>query len=660
MTNKLFTLLLSFVLVSVMISSPLLTVDANTFDENLPTGFEISNVSAIEEINPHYTIEHLTLDGGIEVSAHIVNGPPHPPEGFEVERAASMIPLTGATALPDFPSYSWVFGCGAVAGGMITAYYDRNGYPNMYAGPTNGGMMPLTDTAWPTWVDSAGEEYPNNPLIASHKGVDERTTYGSIDNYWVSFNSTEDDPYITYERPQHTWDSAIGDYMKTSQSYYGNSDGSSALYFNQNKPDRYTCSAMESHQSESGDWKVSEHDSTYGRKLFYEARGYTVTDCYNQATDNKVADGFSFSDFKAEIDAGHPVFVFVTGHFMVGYGYSGDDILIRDTWDNNPSNTYSMPWGGSYQDMEMRAVGIVRPVPPGNLAPTNIYLSSSSVQEGQPVNTVVGILSTADPNLGDTHTYTLVSGDGSADNAAFNISGNQLRTSQVFSKADKDSYKIRVRSTDQGDLWFEKMFTITVTDASAEGQTYLPLILTAGETTSRSLMNGDFEAGPDESWTEQSSHGEPIITEFEPGAAHSDVWAAWMGGLHNSVDRLSQTVTISASQPNLHFWYWISSDDVCGFDYAHIKFNSTTIKTFNLCTANNTGAWKPAVLNLSAYSGSTATLVFEVTTNASLLSSFYLDDVSLSSSATAASTDTTQGTPLIDMIRDKRQWEGLQ
>ena len=103
---------------------------------------------------------------------------------------------------------------------MIAAYYDRGTYPNMYAGPTNGGVMPLTDTSWPTWSDGY-ETYPNNPLIASHIGVDGRGAIrGSIDDYWVQYDSAANDPYITGGWPQHTWGTAIGDYMKTSQSAY--------------------------------------------------------------------------------------------------------------------------------------------------------------------------------------------------------------------------------------------------------------------------------------------------------------------------------------------------------------------------------------------------------------------------------------------------------
>lgn len=97
-----------------------------------------------------------------------------------------------------------------------------------------------------------------------------------------------------------------------------------------------------------------------------------------------------------------------------------------------------------------------------NQAPTDIALSNASVPENQPPATTVGTFSTTDPNTGDTFTYTLVSGTGSTDNGSFTISGNTLQTAATFNYQTQNSYSIRVRNTDQGGLWVEKVFTITV------------------------------------------------------------------------------------------------------------------------------------------------------------------------------------------------------
>lgn len=103
-------------------------------------------------------------------------------------------------------------------------------------------------------------------------------------------------------------------------------------------------------------------------------------------------------------------------------------------------------------------------VPSVNQAPTGLSLSNSAVAENQPSGTVVGAFSTTDPNPGNTFAYTLVSGTGSDNNAMFTISGNTLMTATAFNFEAKNSYSIRVRTTDQGALFYEKAFTITVTD----------------------------------------------------------------------------------------------------------------------------------------------------------------------------------------------------
>jgi len=112
-----------------------------------------------------------------------------------------------------------------------------------------------------------------------------------------------------------------------------------------------------------------------------------------------------------------------------------------------------------------------------NQRPTDITLSNNSLTENEPVNSVVGVLSSADPDVGDEHSYTLVSGSGSEDNAAFNILENSLRTSIVFDYEAKSSYSIRVRSTDSGELFTEKAFTILVIQKGDKLNIYLPLIL---------------------------------------------------------------------------------------------------------------------------------------------------------------------------------------
>jgi hypothetical protein len=102
-----------------------------------------------------------------------------------------------------------------------------------------------------------------------------------------------------------------------------------------------------------------------------------------------------------------------------------------------------------------------------NHAPTDIGLSPSSIAEDQPSGTTVGTLSSTDVDLPtDSHTYTLVAGAGSTDNASFTITGSSLKTAIALNFEAKSSYSIRVRTTDSGGLFFEKQLTITVTNVN--------------------------------------------------------------------------------------------------------------------------------------------------------------------------------------------------
>ena len=652
MKKSLFSLILLFIVLSLSVPNQLMFVQAepsaqmDSPDEEISTLPDGAVITSIEEVNPYFTVENYILTDGTRLSRGIINGPSKPPAGYEAEREASIQPLPSRGTIPDFPSYNWVFGCSAVSGAMIAAYYDRNGYPNMYAGPTNSGVMPITNTSWGTWSDGY-ENYPNNPLVASKNGVDGRSSRGSIDDYWVRYGSSANDPYITNGWSQHAWGTAIGDFMKTSQSAYGNTDGSTSFWNYTSHPAKYTCATMET-ESAGGGKMISEVDGTYGRKLFYEARGYTVTECYNQRTD--VAGGFSLANFQAEIDAGHPVMINVEGHTMVGYGYEGSTIYIRDTWDSDPSETYTMPWGGYYQDMKMYAVSVVKlapimttPAPPSGVDAsfgtyTNKVRVSWNPSDGAAYYQVFR-------NTSNTHGGEVVL-----------VSNHPASPFDDTTTTPGISYYYWVKACNAVGCSNYSSSAIGKLGTSTGFELFVPLIINGGGSQTYPLRNGNFEAGRDGSWTEYSNYSEPIIVQFQPGIVHSGVWAAWMGGLHNSVDRLSQTVTIPTSTPYLHFWYWIVSDDVCGFDYARVKVNGTTIKTFDLCVANNTGKWVSSVVNLSGYKGSTVTLMFEETTDGSLISNFYLDDVSLSSRGTAATSNPIQSEIHFDGTTNRLQF----
>jgi methyl coenzyme M reductase gamma subunit len=144
----------------------------------------------------------------------------------------------------------------------------------------------------------------------------------------------------------------------------------------------------------------------------------------------------------------------------------GDQLKTAAELDYETKNSYlirvrSTDSGGL--SVEQTLVVMVTDV---NEAPTAVALSPDSVPENVEIGTVVGIFTTDDPDAGDTHQYSLVDGDGDDDNAAFLIDGDRLRTATELDYETKNTYLIRVRSTDSGGLSVEQMLMVTVTDVN--------------------------------------------------------------------------------------------------------------------------------------------------------------------------------------------------
>jgi len=804
MKKTCFTTTLCVIIISFLIINPLLSVQAVAIQQTDSTVMELpvndpvspaeegSLTSDVKTTRPHYTLETISFPDGSVILREGINGSPTPPEGYNTRHGGEVIPASGAVALPDFPSFDWVFGCGAVSGGMVAAYYDRGAFPNIYTGPTNSGVYPITDTSWSTWSDGYNT-YPNNPIVASHKGVDGRTTRGSIDDYWVKVNSTAQDPYITNDWPQHTWGEAIGDYMKTSQSAYNNTDGNSWIVTYPSE--KLTCSEMETLTDAEGN-KLSEFDLNYGSKLFYEARGYSVSECYNQRTDNNNG-GFTIADYKAEIDAGHPVMIWVEGHFMVGYGYSGSTIYIRDTWDNDTNNIKSMTWGGSYENMKMLGVAVIHLQTPITY-PLNVIKTGSG--SGTVTSTPAGIncggicnasfangtmvTLTAVPDAestfsgwsgacsGTNTTCTITMTQSWSVTATFTASTSSTTFADVptwywaydwierlyqsgitggcatnplrycpdknVTRAEMAKFILKgkhggnyepeydgtstgfddVPATHWAAPWIKQLADEGITTGCGDGN-YCPEDLVkrdemalfilrgmhgsayqpppVGDSTgffdvlttywaaawikqlaaeeittgcgggnycpsepvtraqmaaflvrafidstppppppppSDPIKNADFEAGQDGSWKEISSNGYDLIIK-DGNIAHSGNWLAWLGGADNEISQLSQTLSIPLNTYYLHFYYLIYSEDVCGYDFARIKVDNSVVHVFDLCLNTKTSGWKHHVVNLSTYESENITLLFDVTTDDTFFSNFFLDTLSLTSSVTA-------------------------
>ncbi|MFM8476978.1 MAG: hypothetical protein ACKOEO_14465, partial [Planctomycetaceae bacterium] len=148
------------------------------------------------------------------------------------------------------------------------------------------------------------------------------------------------------------------------------------------------------------------------------------------------------------------------------FSITGSTLRANSSFDFESKSSYSIRVRSTDQDGLFTEKSFTITVTDLNEVPTNIALSSSSIAENAGADAPVGTLSTTDQDAGQTFTYTLVSGTGDSGNSAFNIAGNTLRATASFDFETKSSYSIRVRSTDQGGLATDKIFTISVTNSN--------------------------------------------------------------------------------------------------------------------------------------------------------------------------------------------------
>jgi hypothetical protein len=93
--------------------------------------------------------------------------------------------------------------------------------------------------------------------------------------------------------------------------------------------------------------------------------------------------------------------------------------------------------------------------------PTDIFLSSNTISEGNDKYDVVGVLSAEDPE-GDESYYTLTSGEDDDDNSSFIIILDSLMAKEVFDYEVDSLYSIRIKVTDSEQNTYSESFTIKI------------------------------------------------------------------------------------------------------------------------------------------------------------------------------------------------------
>ena len=108
----------------------------------------------------------------------------------------------------------------------------------------------------------------------------------------------------------------------------------------------------------------------------------------------------------------------------------------------------------------------------GSGTPTDVSLDNTSVAENSDTTNslVVGTLTATDATAGDVHTFSLVAGEGSEDNAEFSIVGDMLlvNSGTNLDHESQSQLRVRVQATDASGLSFQKSLVIDVTDVNED------------------------------------------------------------------------------------------------------------------------------------------------------------------------------------------------
>ena len=257
------------------------------------------------------------------------------------------------------PEAEYMYGCTPTALAMLLGYYDLYGnddlgYANLIEGDvdldsrgSDGNIYNMNE------FDSVLGRFIASPEYVAHffgTETAETTPEQELPYTFVNGGSSSGVSEINVS----LWN-CLSDYLGTSQYWRGNENYGTLLYYSTRPGVNLTLAAI---LAESGtktitsgatsrtiDWHFSS--MLYGLNLYVESRGYSLDEA---VTGNYLVDTnggtFTFEDYMAEIDAGRPVLIGITGHSMVGYGYNAStrEIIFDDTYFSGQR----MTWGGTY------------------------------------------------------------------------------------------------------------------------------------------------------------------------------------------------------------------------------------------------------------------------------------------------------------------------
>ncbi|PPK68565.1 M20/M25/M40 family metallo-hydrolase [Actinokineospora auranticolor] len=144
------------------------------------------------------------------------------------------------------------------------------------------------------------------------------------------------------------------------------------------------------------------------------------------------------------------------------------------------------------------------------------------------------------------------------------------------------------------------------------------------------IQNGGFESGT-APWTTTSG----VVDSSAQEAARTGSWKAWLNGWGSPrTDSAAQTVSIPSGCTNSTLTYWLrittAETESVAYDRLTVTVNNATVATYSNTDAG--GGYVQRTINVGQYAGQSVTVKFNGVEDASLQTSFLIDDVALQTS----------------------------
>ncbi len=237
-----------------------------------------------------------------------------------------------------------------------------------------------------------------------------------------------------------------------------------------------------------------------------------------------------------------------------------------------------------------------------------------------------------------TTTVTVTDSNGFTGSVALTVSGLPTGVTASFSPASTTTSSTLTFTASSSAAVGTSTVTVTGTSSSLTHTTAISLTVASSGTSTQLIVNGGFETGAATPWS--LSTGVLCSNSACTGeTAHTGSYFAWLDGYGTThTDTASQSVAIPAGKSTATFSFYLHVDTketttTKAYDTFTVQLTNTagtvltTLATFS--NLNAAGGYALHSYNVAAYAGQTVVVKFTGKEDASLATSFVLDDVTL-------------------------------